>query len=201
MPVNWIVLHIWEPYWYSMTAAFRPAQLASPGIIPPTEVTQILLVHAHTNITAVHFEQISEHAVVRLKLMIPSNDHVIWKHLHYTSSHSSFLISQISYSRGSYFNRISTKFCILCSFEITRTTGYRIHLLVWYFIFFVFALIVIKNMLMPVKSNSFTHIRVPGGTHWPRHSGPSQPASLMGGFVLRWEDPRGPIVRSQQIVR
>jgi hypothetical protein len=27
MPVNLIVLHMQEPYWYSMTAAFWPTQL------------------------------------------------------------------------------------------------------------------------------------------------------------------------------
>jgi hypothetical protein len=32
MQVNWRGLHIWEPYWYSMIAAFWPTQLASPGI-------------------------------------------------------------------------------------------------------------------------------------------------------------------------
>jgi hypothetical protein len=43
MPVSLMVLHIKEPYWHFMNAAFWPMQLASLGIIPPTEDTQILV--------------------------------------------------------------------------------------------------------------------------------------------------------------
>jgi hypothetical protein len=56
--------------------------------------------------------------------------------------------------------------------------------------------ITIIKMLLGVKQNSFTHLRVLIGTHWPQHSGPSKLASLIGGFVLCWEYPRGPIDRT-----
>jgi len=55
----------------------------------------------------------------------------------------------------------------------------------------------ILHMLMRVTSNSFTRLRFLFGTHRPRHSGRSQPASSIGGFDLCWEDDLwGPIDQS-----